>query len=333
MENFPLDMVRAFFRSVTVEGATPPYNTIHLKVYYPARRSGSEQENNLGIIPPNREKAPFPVIIWFNGFNCSPDTYQWLALDLVQRGFVFVTFAWVAENLPGVIALTPGVDVKMWSPDHYGTGVTASALPALLEELETLQSEGMLAGYLDLQRVILGGHSAGGRVAIESASQAYFPQLAGAFSYAAHTAVGTNLGYEAGTILPLPDSLPVMLLGGTCDGVIANSSHRYDTVWEDATTPIRRTFTEGLTGGRGDSYLMIIEGANHFSVTYPHDSTTARAFLDFPATRSETEIRSLMVTLIGSFLEGHILQNQDALTTIKTNLKSSSSLLSCGEFK
>jgi len=224
-----------------------------------------------------------------------------------------ITFAWVAENLPGVVALTPGVDVEAWSPHNYGKKATASALPALLQELENLQTESLLSGLLDLQRVVLGGHSAGGRVAIESASQNFFPHLAGAFAYAAHTAGGVNNGYEPGTILALPDSLPLLLLGGTQDGVIANSSHRYGIDWETATTPILRTFQEGISGGRGDSYLVCLEGANHFSITHPLDSTTGRTFLDFPATQPEPEIRSLIAKIIGLFIQGHIVQGETSL--------------------
>lgn len=33
--------IRAFFRAVKVENAQPPYDTFHLKVFYPARMSGS----------------------------------------------------------------------------------------------------------------------------------------------------------------------------------------------------------------------------------------------------------------------------------------------------
>ncbi|MBW4653697.1 MAG: hypothetical protein KME20_11775 [Kaiparowitsia implicata GSE-PSE-MK54-09C] len=213
--------VRALFRAATVEGHPAPYNTIHLKVFYPAQLSGGEQETNLGLVPAAVEKAPFSVVILFNGINCGPELYQWLAVALAEQGLAAVTFAWVAENLPGMIALTPGVDLKMLMPDQYGQGPTASALPALLNELENLNAQGVLAGLLDLDHVILGGHSAGGRVAIESASPEFFPQVCAAFAYGAHTAAVTQLGYSAGKILPLPDHLPLLLMGGTRDGVIA----------------------------------------------------------------------------------------------------------------
>lgn len=315
--------VHAFFQATKVETAQAPYDTIHLKVYYPSQDS----EESLIMVPPNPEKAPFPVVIWFNGFNCSPEAYQWLAIDLARRGMVVVTFAWVTENIPGMISLTPGVDISIWSPEKYGTAATASALPSILNKLETLQEEGLLAGLLDLEKVVLGGHSAGGRVAIESASRDFFPQLAGAFSYAAHTAVGDNLGYEAGTILPLPDSLPLLLLGGSADGVIQNSGHRYGVEWEEATTPISRTFQEAVTGGRGDTYLLLLAGANHFCITDSDQSTTSTVSLDFPATQPETNFRSLMAHAIGLFIEGQICQRADQLPKLNKLLHSENDLI------
>lgn len=297
--------VRALFRAVVVEGHPAPHNTIHLKVFYPAQLSGSEQEQTMGIVPAHAAQAPFPVVILFNGINCGPELYQWLAVALAERGLVAVTFAWVAENLPGMVALTPGVDLKMLMPDQYGQGPTASALPALLHELETLNAAGVLAGLLDLNQVILGGHSAGGRVAIESASPEFFPSVCAAFAYGAHTAGVMQLGYPAGKILPLPDQLPLLLMGGTQDGVIANSSDRYGITWERATTPVERTFHEGIQGGRDDSYLLLLEGANHFSFIDPFDATTGRAFLDLPATQPDAALRELMAEAIRLFVKAH----------------------------
>jgi dienelactone hydrolase len=325
--------VRALFYAAKVEEASSPYDTIHLKVFYPAQMSESAQEQDMGIVPANVQLAPFKVVIFFNGFNCGPELYQWLAVKLAERGQVIVTFSWVAQNIPGIVALTPGVDIKNLAPNIYGTAPTASALPTLLAALERLQSEGVLAGLLDLQHVILGGHSAGGRVAIESAEPKFFPQVAGAFAYGAHTAGTMQLGYESGRILPLPDSLPLMLIGGTCDGVIANSSARYGVTWEKPTTPLVRTFREAIAGGRGDSYLLLLEGANHFSITYPFDSTTARPFLDFPATQPEEKFRDLVTETIALFINAHISHQATALESLNQLLASNNPLIASFERK
>ncbi|MCA1995585.1 MAG: dienelactone hydrolase [Coleofasciculus sp. S288] len=325
--------VRTFFRAAKVESAQAPYDTIHLRVLYPAKMSGSEAENNLGIVPADPEQAPFPVVIFFNGVNCSPEMYQWLAVKLVDRGLVVVTFAWVAENLPGIVGITPGVDTARWTPATYGTGPSASALPALLAELERLQAQGVLAGLLDLQKIVLGGHSAGGRVAIENADPRFFPQVTAAFAYGAHTAAPEMLGFEPKTILPLPDSLPLLLMGGTCDGVIANSSHRYGISPGDATTSMTRTFKEAVSGGRDDTYLVFLEGANHFSIANPQDPTTGRPFLDFPATQPEEEFRTLMAEAIGLFIDAHVRNQAEASQALNQLLNASNPLIKSFERK
>mgnify|MGYP006273140159 CR=1 FL=1 len=309
--------IRALFRAAKVESAAPPYDTLHLKVFYPARPSGSDQEQNMGIVPANGEQAPFKVVIFFNGINCGPEIYQWLAIALAERGLVVVTFSWVGQNIPGMVALTPGIDLAMFAPGAYGSGPTATAMPAILNVLQELQHEGVLAGLLDLQHIVIGGHSAGGRAAIESASAQFFPQVAGAFGYGVHTAAVTQLGYEPGTILPLPDNLPLLLMGGTQDGVIARSSFRYGVEWETPTTPVERTFQEAIAGGRNDSYLLLLDGANHFSIAHPFDETTGRPFLDFSATQPEAQIRALMAEAIGLFIEGQIGHNPEATTTLQ----------------
>lgn len=325
--------VRAFFQSATVEGASPPHNTIHLKVFYPAQITGNEQEQNLGEVLADVERSPFQVVILFNGINCGPELYQWLAIRLAERGLVVVTFSWIAENIPGMIALTPGVDLKMLTPAFYGTAPTASALPTLISALEKLQAESILAGLLDLNHIILGGHSAGGRVAIESAGSQFFPQIAASFSYGAHTAAILQLGYSAGTILSLPDSLPLLLIGGTRDGVIANSSDRYGVTWDQPHTPIVRTFQEAIAGGRNDSYLLILEGANHFAIAYPVDTTISTSSLDFPATQPEDQLRDLIAEAIGLFIDAHVCSEETALEALHQLLTIENPLIASFERK
>ncbi len=205
----------------------------------------------------------------------------------------------------------------MLSPQLYGTGPTASALPTILKTLEQLQNKGVLARLLDLNRIILGGHSAGGRVAIESASPQFFSQVVASFAYGAHTAAAVQIGYEPGTILPLPDRLPMLLIGGTCDGVIAESSHRYGVSWEQPTTPIQRTFQDAIAGGRNDSYLLLLEGANHFSIAQTFDSTTGRPFLDFPETQPRAKLQDLMIEAIALFLEARVKSQPEAIAALE----------------
>lgn len=132
--------VRAFFQAATVKNASSPYDTIHMKVFYPAQMTGSDREQDRGLVAANSQHSPFKVVIFFNGINCGCELYQWLAVKLAERGLVVVTFNWIAESLPGIVGLTPGVDIKMLSPNTYGSGATASALPTLLKTLKRLQT-------------------------------------------------------------------------------------------------------------------------------------------------------------------------------------------------
>ncbi|MEH2056007.1 MAG: hypothetical protein V7K97_07565 [Nostoc sp.] len=104
--------VRAFFQAAKIEGFQSPYDTIHLKIFYPAQMLRRKVEINREILPVDLEKAPFPVVIFFNGFNCDAQQYQWLAVRLAEGGLVVILFNWIAETIPGIISLTPGVDFE-----------------------------------------------------------------------------------------------------------------------------------------------------------------------------------------------------------------------------
>ncbi|MCC5608258.1 dienelactone hydrolase [Nostoc sp. CHAB 5834] len=325
--------VRAFFQAAKVEGFQSPYDTIHLKIFYPAQMSRRKVQTNREILPVDLEKAPFPVVIFFNGINCDAQQYQWLAVKLAERGLVVILFNWIAEAIPGIISLTPGVDFEKEKPTIYRTAPTASALSALLAKVEQLQSEGILAGMLDLRRIILGGHSAGGRVAIENADPHFFPQVAASFGYGSHTMGTLLLGYEAGTILPLSDSVPLLLMGGTCDGVIANNSDRYGISPGNATTPVIRTFQEAISGGRNDSYLVLLDGANHFSIVDQLDSTLDTPLLDFPATQPQEGFRLLMSEIISLFIDTYVRHQPEASQSLEQLLNTANPLIKSFERK
>ncbi len=293
--------VRALYRAAKIPAAPAPYDALSLKVYYPALAPDSPEARNTGLVPADATAAPFPVVIILPGINVGPEAYQWLAVELAQSGLVVVTYAWIAEDLPGSISLTPGIDLARLRPDSFGSAPTASALPALLAELDQLQAAGVLAGLLDLNHIILGGHSAGGTIALQNANPVWFPQVRAAFSYAGHTMASTLLGWPPGTVLPLAADCPLLLLGGTQDGVIAASSRRYEAE-ASPTLALERTFDEAMTGGRGHDFFILLEGANHFTLAYPADPTTGRPFLDWPPTRPEAELRALLAEIIRRFI-------------------------------
>ena len=324
--------VRAFFEAAKVEGVQSPYDTIHLKILYPAQIP-DQLEKSTGIEPANPENAPFPVVILFNGFNCDAQQYQWLAVKLAERGLVVVLFNWITESLPGVISLTPGIDLEKMKPTIYRTAPTASALPALLAKLEQLQNQGILAGILDLQRIILGGHSAGGIVSIENADPRFFPEVVASFAYGATSRGLLRIGYEPGTILALPDSLPLLLMGGTRDGFMLNSSELYGVSPGDATTPVIRTFQEAIAGGRDDTYLVILEGANHFSIVDQPDSTTVGPSLDLEATQSQENLRLLMSEIIGLFIDTYVRHQPEASQLLEQLLNTANPLIKSFERK
>ncbi|WP_187414484.1 alpha/beta hydrolase family protein [Nonomuraea sp. PA05] len=271
-------------------GGEPPFDTAHLKVHYPAAPGG---DRLTGVFPPHG--GPYPVVLFVSGINVGQDAYRWLAVEIASAGFVCVTFDRVGELFGGEHGLTPGVDLDAAAPAAYGTRPTCPAIGAVLASLNEIE---LLKGVLDLDRVALGGHSAGGSVVLQSAR--HFPQVRAVFAYGAHTMVATMLGWPPGTVLPAQVDCPVLLSVGTRDGVISGSADRYGQEGHGH-DPVTRTFEEALSGG--EHLLAVLEGANHFAVADPVDPTAARAFLDLPATADR---RPELARLITSFLRAHL---------------------------
>ncbi len=292
---------RAIYRAIGIPGVEPPYDRASLKIYYPARRLDSDEERNTGLVPADPAAAPFPVVIMLPGINVGPESYGWLAKSLAEQGLVTVTFTLIAEEMPGYVSLTPGLSLNELARDQYGQRPSATAIAPILEELARINREGVLAGCLDLGRVILGGHSAGGTVALLNARPQWFPGVCAAFSYGAHTGAATALGYAEDSFFPTPADVPLLVMGGSRDGCIANSGGRYGAGGASPTERVERTFNEAIDSRRGDCYLAIIDGANHFSMAWPEDHSTGRPFIDLPTTREDTDLRQLLSSLIVQF--------------------------------
>ncbi|GAA1396952.1 alpha/beta hydrolase family protein [Catellatospora coxensis] len=303
-------VIRSVWWAATIPGHEAPFDTAHLRVYYPARPDGSDRERLSGVMAADADGAPYPVAVIVSGVNVGQEAYRWLAERLAAQGVVAVTYDWVGTLFGGLHGITPGVDLDAARPDGYGKRPTTPSLRPVLDALAAMT--GPVAGLLDLNKVALIGHSAGGTVALQSAS--FVPEVKAVATYGAHTMVATMLGWPAGTVLPAQADCPVLLVAGTNDGVINGSADRYG---EDAATrrdPISRTFDEALPDRGGDNALVRLAGANHFAIVHPVDHTAARAFLDQPADGDPAAHRELLADLLGTFCRMHLTGDQASYT-------------------
>ncbi|MBI3164731.1 MAG: hypothetical protein HYZ24_08615 [Chloroflexi bacterium] len=298
-------MIRALFHATTLPNANAPYNVLHLKIYYPATPTNSDAERMTGVIPADKTSAPMPVVIFFNGINVGIESYHWLAVKLAEANIVTVMYTHVAETLPNVIGLTPSIDLSRVKPETYGSDATCPAIQPILDSLTQLNKDEKSPLYqaLDLNNVILGGHSAGGTVALQNAQ--FFEQVKAVFAYAGHTMASTMLGFAPGTVLNI-GSKSVMLMRGDRDGVIAASRVRYGTD-EQSPDPVEKTFDEACQPSAGEeAWDVLLQGANHFSIVHPLDETTGRFFLDMEMTRPAEEIRNEIAGLVELFINKHV---------------------------
>lgn len=309
--------IRAIYRVREIPGAQSPYDRVNLKIYYPALYGDTPEERNTGVVPADTERGPYPVVILLPGINLGPESSSWLAIRLAKAGYITVAASAISEEMPGYISISPGLLMDEFRPANFGRGPNSSLLAPILDELAALQSSSVLAGLIDLNQIILGGHSAGGTAALLNANPAWFPGVCAAFSYGAHTGASVALGWPEETILSLPAALPALLLGGDRDGVIAASSHRYGREEGDPMHTLLRTFDEAVPDCGGNSYLFILQGANHFTFACPNDGCTGREFLDWETGTAPDTLREHLSNLILDFLENTLSSNDEASHRLK----------------
>ena len=272
-------------------------------LYYPGDDQRLDEARLTGIVPALEADAPWPVVVLVPGINVAPDSYRWLAHRLVADGLCVVTYAAIGSLGPAGRGITPGLDLAALAPETIGTRPSATALGPLLACLAELSADehSPVAGHLDLSGVVVGGHSAGGTVALHNSDPAWVPGLQAVFAYAAHTMTATALGHGEATVAPIPAKVPVMLLSGTDDGVIAASRDRYRTD-DGAHDPVRRTFEEAVNRQQGDSWMVELAGAGHFAICHPVDTTSGRSFLEPDAAITDPPVRNWLGELIAAFI-------------------------------
>ena len=295
-------MIRALFYATKLSNAPSPYDVLHLKIYYPAAPTNSDAERMSGVIPAEITTAPMPVVIFFNGINVGIESYHWLAVKLAEANIVTVMYTHVAETLPGVIGLTPAIDLSKVKPDTYGSGATCPAIQPILDSLKQLNDDEKSALYqsMDLNNIILGGHSAGGTVALQNAQ--FFAQVKTVFAYAGPTMASTMVGFTPNTVLKVGRK-SVMLMRGDKDGVIAASRVRYGTEGQSQ-DPVEKTFDEACQPSAGEeAWNVLLQGANHFAIAHPLDETTGRFFLDMEMIRPAEQVREQIAGLVLAFIK------------------------------
>lgn len=309
-------LVRSLWDAVTVAGLEPPYDTAHLRIYYKAVNPNIFEVDMSGIMPA-AEQAPAPVVLFLGGVNIGQDSLRWLMIRLVEAGYVAVTFDLVGEQMPGFYGTTPGLDLSALQAGVYGTRPPSLAIQPILDRLAVLNTEGTLAGVMDLSRIALGGHSGGGTVALESSRRTYFPALRAVVAYAAHTVPAQVLGHPEGTVLESASDVAALVMAGTDDGTMKRSAGRYPGQDPATFNPIVMTFEQGIPGGRADAWFVLWEGANHFGMGYPLDPTCARGFLDSEPTTDPSTTREHMVDVIVDFLDTYVRDDADAAASLE----------------
>ena len=272
-------------------------------LYYPGDDRRLEEARSTGRVPALEDDAPWPVVVMMPGINVAPDSYRWLAQRLVADGLCVVTYAAIGSLGPAGRGITPGLDLSALAPATIGTRPSATALGPLLASLGELAADddNPVAGLLDLDQVVVGGHSAGGTVALHNSDPAWLPGLRAVFTFAAHTMTATALGHDEATVAAVPAQVPIMLLGGADDGVIAASRDRYRAD-DGAHDPIRRTFHEAISRHQGVSWLIELADAGHFAICWPVDTTTGRTFLEPNPAETDPTTRELLGDLIATFI-------------------------------
>jgi len=298
----PRHLVRVRFGSATVERAVPPLDTVHYRIFHPARFEDTPLQRMTGSLPADDRRAPWPAVIVLGGINVNPDTYRWLATDLAGRGIATVILHHVGEISPGEVGLSPGLDLTALTPEAFGGRPSATALGPVIDALADEAKDGPLAGLLDLDRIVVAGHSAGGTVALLNADPAWFRGVVAAISYAGHTMPATMIGHPVGTVLASPAGVPALLFGGGRDDVIAASAVRYseDGGPTDDHDPIHATFDRGTTAP-GSTLVMLAE-ATHLTLCDPVDPTSARGFLEEPDLHGPDH-RRIIAGIIAAFID------------------------------
>ena len=289
-------------RSVHFGFEVPDTDASIATLYYPADEGSLDAARLTGLVAADRSHAPWPLVIMLPGINVTPDSYRWLAIRLVQAGYCAATYASIGSLGPAGRGITPGMDMAAFGPDMTASHCSATALGPLLDAIADLDEP--VQGLIDFDRVAIGGHSAGGTIALHNTDPSWVPGLVCAFGFGGHTMTSMSLGHNEASVTAVPSKVPILLLTGADDGVVAASRDRYRTD-NQAHDPVQRTFDEAIRRNQDDSWLVELADGNHFTICDPIDETSGRSFLEAELRSTDSAARDTLALVLLAFLGEH----------------------------
>ena len=80
-------LVRCQHTALQVPGQEGPAAVVQLRIHYPARYDGSDEQRLSGTLPVDSPPPDgFPVVVIVPGINVGPEAYGWLAVALPSVG-------------------------------------------------------------------------------------------------------------------------------------------------------------------------------------------------------------------------------------------------------
>ncbi len=289
-------------RSVHFGFEVPDTDASMATLYYAADEGALDTARLTGLVAADQSRSPWPLVIVLPGINVPPDSYRWLAIRLVQAGYCVATYASIGSLGPAGRGITPGIDLAAFGTDIIASRCSATALGPLLDAIADLDEP--VRGLIDFDRVAIGGHSAGGTVALHNTDPSWISGLAWAFSFGGHTMTSKSLGHGEASITAVPSKVPILLLTGADDGVVAASRDRYRND-DQAHDPVRRTFDEAIRRNQNDSWLVELADGNHFTICDPIDETSGRSFLEAELRSTDRLARDTLASVLAAFLDEH----------------------------
>ncbi len=289
-------------RSVHLGFKVPDTDASMATLYYAAAESALDAARLTGLVAADLSHSSRPLVIVLPGINVAPDSYRWLAIRLVRAGYCVATYATIGSLGPAGRGITPGIDMAALGPDIIASHCSATALGPLLDAIADLDEP--VQGLIDFNRVAIGGHSAGGTVALHNTDPSWVSGLACAFSFGGHTMTSMSLGHGEASVTTVPSKVPILLLAGADDGVIAASRDRYRND-DQAHDPVRRTFDEAIRRNQNDSWFVELAGGNHFTICDPIDETSGRSFLEAELRSTDRLARDTLASVLTAFLGEH----------------------------